>query len=385
MERAPWMPRRGARAGRKPSLGFTLIELLVVIAIIALLISILLPALGRARGLARMIVCQSNLRQMGIMVQSYTVSNDEWLPGSPTTSGWEAIGGEPGGSNNGVAALGEPTFNGVSMQSYDWMGPLLGESGFAGPGAGIEAERGETQDDVRAARLDWYRSEIDFLQCPENRATSVPGISSGQSGFDVGEFGPWETGPMIPYAMSTQFTSSTRPTPFGTGSFGNDRRDYRPRLSRVGPGSMKVATYESHRFASESIAPDHNVAIDANFGGAFGDTGAWFSENHSVDRRLAPGEPRRENAGLFLGRFEHRDWRQIAFRHGGEINPRTLAGPVDGNLVFFDGHVELMNDLEATEPNFWFPSGSKLGDPGGFWESTQEEFDSQLTGTYIVP
>ena len=57
---------------------FTLIELLVVISIIALLIALLLPALREARLAAEYTVCQSNMRQTLITLNTYAVDHGEY-------------------------------------------------------------------------------------------------------------------------------------------------------------------------------------------------------------------------------------------------------------------------------------------------------------------
>jgi len=67
--------------------GFTLVELLVVIAIIALLMSILMPALARVRKQAKVVICQSNLRQWGSIFSMYTADND-----GSFQEGWDTVG-----------------------------------------------------------------------------------------------------------------------------------------------------------------------------------------------------------------------------------------------------------------------------------------------------
>lgn len=75
---------------RRNESGFTLIELLVVIAIIALLISILLPTLDRAKELARLAKCRSNLHNYGVGAQAFAVEHDGFYPGALHWDEWSS-------------------------------------------------------------------------------------------------------------------------------------------------------------------------------------------------------------------------------------------------------------------------------------------------------
>jgi len=66
---------------------FTLIELLVVIAVITLLMAILFPALQHAKRQAKVVVCQSNLRQWGKTLAIYTQDNQGRFPLNPMGGG----------------------------------------------------------------------------------------------------------------------------------------------------------------------------------------------------------------------------------------------------------------------------------------------------------
>jgi prepilin-type N-terminal cleavage/methylation domain-containing protein len=111
--------------------GFTLIELLVVVGIIAILAAILIPALGRAREMAKRSVCMSNLRQIGLAMHMYAIYNEDNMPADadPITIGGAMYLLEPHLGNipelficpsSGDTAAGSMAIMGPGTISYDY-------------------------------------------------------------------------------------------------------------------------------------------------------------------------------------------------------------------------------------------------------------------------
>jgi len=62
----------------KNKFSFTIIELVVVIAVIAALFSLLMPAINKATGQGKNLVCQTNLKTLYVADDYYAEENNEY-------------------------------------------------------------------------------------------------------------------------------------------------------------------------------------------------------------------------------------------------------------------------------------------------------------------
>jgi len=137
---ARYSTNRPHRAARR---GFTLIEILVVIAIVAVLAAMLFPTLAKARASAQRVSCLSNMRQIGMAIQMYTMGHAERMPGpGPSGREWPLSLQPYIGSTQIFSCItdpheGEPSIAGMGTAklSYGWNSLDVGDGryGFRKP------------------------------------------------------------------------------------------------------------------------------------------------------------------------------------------------------------------------------------------------------------
>jgi prepilin-type processing-associated H-X9-DG protein len=381
----------GYRARRD---GFTMAELVAVIAVAALIGLILLPALGHARQVAQAVSCQTTLLGFGQGMQTYAADNEDAIPGVNTSGVAVAEKSDLAWANPGV--LGPHT---LPVQNWDWMTPVLQDD--------------PNLPDNRAARFHYLYSEY---RCPEQPFLAT--VWSGSNGPDIAELRQY-TWPACSYLMPAFFQwfgqvdgeggrrilgwvehpgvpvqrpifAKVAPTTFEV------RVDnYSPRVDQVGPPARKIFAADGTRYFDPLVLVINiDASVISNYGGAFGSLGAWWagdtaygvkiaSQNWcgqtlavgssssalnlllSYRHKLVPGVPQTAPAGSGLsgGVVPGGPVNDIA----DEMQPLPVGTAQNNrgymNAVFFDGHVERMNDRRSREIELWYPTGGIVQTP----------------------
>jgi prepilin-type processing-associated H-X9-DG protein len=356
------------RWGRKQKFpAFTIIELLVVIGVIAVLLGILLPALNKARRTADTTVCLANLRTIGQAMTMYVSESKGWLPGSGWTTGaqfWDLTQSPPVPSATTYSTSFSP---GIS-ESNDWIGPLAREMGIKDPNI-------NGNDDV--ARYNAYRS-LGWMICPSYRDMPVYSTTLSKT-VDAGPGQglsyctalifldrPWEV--FNSNGMSTMGKTELNGNLILPANSADNAGivtlpyDYFPRINRIAESHSKVWACDGSRTILPKVVNGENseqppvYVITASAGRSnwdntsYADFGAFGGYTHSAYRTAVPGN----NGGNPPPSIDVRVW---TFRHGAQGGFKE-AGAYRMNVVYFDGHAETLDDVQASNPALWMPRGT---------------------------
>lgn len=351
---------------------FTLIELLVVISIIALLIGILLPALGTARGVARSLVDQSQLRTLA-QAQSFYGSSNEDHYACATTTGWAGSVGEVRrGGTNVIQTYTGSTTSVTPTQYFDFISPTLGEE------LSFSAIRANRMGDI-------------FNDFADPAARAMSSVFPGSTAPDRADFdevvattGYRQISYLMPGAFSVWGTPATGSFVPGQGLSGGDEdryrrlyngglpltwklgpatqvrtpRGFRNQFNRVGNASQKIIVADGTRFVDSDRTLDFDASPNTRTFGAFTSGTPQWTGN------VAYGQDSSQMGASPLNQ-------ELSFRH-----PNKSL-----NAAFFDGHTENLTQKEVwTDMARWAPAGSVVvgSELGGLTEEAQDWVDERL-------
>jgi prepilin-type N-terminal cleavage/methylation domain-containing protein/prepilin-type processing-associated H-X9-DG protein len=281
------------------SRAFTLIELLVVIAIIALLIGVLLPALGRAREVARSTKCLANTRGMGQAMTLYANDNKSWYPVVP----------RPANDTDRTVMRYQGRFGGLAgffnLEQY-------GDDGPGGIDFWVYNSYGTSWHPVGApALLESYMTSFESLYCPNDKLDIVYGTS-------------WDYNQELNAAL----LNNANPAQAGT------RIPHAPRSKNEIVGHnisylyiAGLRTDEPGVVAPPPLYGDETLANDYG-------TGAWYRA--AINYNASTGECNVTSSGNSA---------QLAEARPGGYGRKDNHGDKGANFVYADGHAAFENGI----------------------------------------
>jgi prepilin-type N-terminal cleavage/methylation domain-containing protein/prepilin-type processing-associated H-X9-DG protein len=379
--------------------GFTLVELLVVIGIIGILIAILLPALTKARRAAYTVQCASNLRQILEGMHMYAAQYNDYIPGSPCTTGAFLF------LNSSPVTGFNPQYSDANCpditQIWDWQAPIAKVMGIGFNAGGDLASR--------LARYH-FLNNLGVFTCPENQffASERPETDQNFVNLVAGTQFGLQSDAMPSYVTAMNFLMTALPKPlpqavvpmkdlyysnYVLAPFG-----YVPKLTKVGPLSAKIYIADGglYSYSSNTSSTDPNptymLAYDSGFaylgtpkeGGAYSDYGAFDYYSNALDRtqansnRVTYSATGQVVAGSLTPPTAKSDARIFGFRHGITYK----FGPDNAykfNAGFYDGHVETLGDQEGANPSYWCPTGAGMAKT----EMTKDMAAQYISGSYF--
>jgi prepilin-type processing-associated H-X9-DG protein len=232
------------------------------------------------------------------------------------------------------------------MDEMDWMSSVADIEG-------VDFDHGAAAQnrENRWATLSSYKQFI----CPENQ------VAFFQYASDNPQFtGAAATGLMPSYYTAGIFlwTANTisgggNSTVNTAGKYYNPPIGYSPKIGSVGPSANKVFIADGMRYANQYTLPDIDMNPFGSGGGGFSGLGPYSAFDNCWNRYYATGN------NIFPVATNPYDVRPLWARHG---STGTLAATntYKFNVCFYDGHAQTMGDLEAANPSFWAPSGTKM-------------------------
>lgn len=312
---------------------FTLIELLIVIAIIALLIGILLPALSGARAAGRAAMCMAHQRGLVTAQAAYESDNKNALTG-PNTSGSDLHNGLPYAEGAGTPS-----------QDWDYISPLVGET------MGFPVDQLSKFQEICMTKL----------RCPENSVrytrrfsgSPIPMEAQGQQPFTLSYLTPayFQMYPTGTLRMNGKFVEA-----LPAGEPLDIPRGYSPRSDLIGTqASRKVMAFEGARYWDPSLnggAGGFDYSTNLNGTGLVGaPQGNFLSRGPAFQ-----GSGENYLRTVLEGFKPSLIFRQISLRHGKKLN-----------AAMFDGHVEALDNVQSSNPEYFAPTGAKLKTPSATW------------------